>query len=131
MKKKNFYGFIVAAVVLGFIVTACPIEFDSRGITRNEIPWGNASFSETIERRAWGYVTWVYVEVEFVNGFIENVNVRHNESRGHGDVLINNAIPLIIRANYFEIDVITGSSVRRTAQALLAAWGEIRDSLPE
>ncbi|MCL2380051.1 MAG: hypothetical protein FWC64_00490 [Treponema sp.] len=129
--KKKMSIFVVAAVTaaLALVIAACPLEFTGSE-ERNEIPWGHAAFSDTLAGRSWGYITWVDVEVTFVNGIIDDVNIRHNESRDHGAVLINRAIPLIVQANYFEIDIITRSSMVRTADALIDSWRDILAQLP-
>jgi len=129
VKKKKLPFFLITAVMFGFIVTACPIEFSS-DIEPNEVPWGNSAFSQTLAASSWGWGGTLTVEIEFVNGFIETVNIRHNETTGHGARLISRAIPLIIQANYFEIDVITRSSNVVTANALLDAWSQIQARFP-
>ena len=131
MRKGLKVAFIIGIVIFGLMFTACPIEIDSRDVPRNLTPWGNSTFSGTLTGNALGWMRApMIVEVTFTNGTITNVVVDHNETSDHGGILIDRAIPLIIQANYFELDIITGASVIQTRNALLNSWGQIRAQLP-
>ena len=131
MRKKLKAAFIIATVMLALLFAACPVELDSLAVDRNMTPWGNATFSQTLTGNSLGWMRRpMTVEVTFTNGFITNVNITHSETSDHGGILIDRAIPIIERANHFEIDIITGATVTATRNALLAAWAQIRAQLP-
>ena len=72
----------------------------------------------------------ITVTLDVANGRIKDVEVTHFETPEYGADLIEEVIPLIIRANSFEIDAITSSSLTQTITALLEAGNDAISKIP-
>ena len=120
--KKNLASIIISLVAVFFLVTACIVEIDpSENLTRAGV-YGDGTFSGEVRGLGrGGYGGNIMVFLDIVDGIIDNVRVTHFETANYGGVFITRMIPLIIRANSFEIDAITSSSLTQTRDAFLEA----------
>ena len=126
IKSKLVLVAVIMIISLSFI--GCPEDDESESEPSYEKAPAYGTFSDTLSARAVGNGGWVYVDVRFEEGMIEEVKIDHKETSGgsyRAAEFINDMKIRIPKANSFQpvVDAVTNATT--TKRALIEAGEQI------
>ena len=133
MAKSYLKLYCILLAVLCMSLGGCFVEDDPYKGLETAPPYGDGTYSNPaltgVGRGQYGSKV-ITVTLKIVNGVIKGIDVDHDETPGYGKNLIDKVKPLIVRANSFEIDAITTSTLSYTKNALLQAGRNALSQIP-
>ena len=128
MNKKILIRLIVIMAAIICVLPGCFLEYDSSNLDLSGV-WGVPPVNGLFSGTGAGYVDKITVNLTFVDGYIDDVDIKHRESPSIGGKLITRQKDNFIKANTLEIDALTKASAKKTVEGLLEAWEDIKEQI--